>query len=337
MASTSLFVGTFTGANYGNHCDEKTTFVQNISIHHLAGFEGPLIVFTFAPQICTMIYLLATTILSASIFVIFKLFKRYHIDNLQAIVVNYLVAFVVGYFAYAGQAAPVKILTAEWLPLVVLLGILFICVFFLFALSSQKAGVAITAVSSKMSVIIPATGGFLFFGELVANFKIIGIVIALFAFYLTFKKEGRMVVDYKLMLLPLVLFLGTGTIDILMKYLEYTHPGDNLMLKLATIFLVAFIIGSTALVVKIATGKSSLQFRNVLAGLIIGLVNFMSTYTLFKSIEFFDSSLLFPVRNSGVVLLTALVGFFFFREQLSRINWAGILLAVLAIILIASA
>jgi drug/metabolite transporter (DMT)-like permease len=52
--------------------------------------------------------------------------------------------------------------------------------------------------------------------------------------------------------------------------------------------------------------------------------------------EYFDSSLMFPVRNTGIVVLSALAGYFVFNEKLNRTNWTGILLAVVAILLVAA-
>jgi drug/metabolite transporter (DMT)-like permease len=48
-----------------------------------------------------------------------------------------------------------------------------------------------------------------------------------------------------------------------------------------------------------------------------------------------NSSAIFPIVNIGIVLFSTLVAFFAFREKLSKLNWAGIALAVAAILLMA--
>jgi drug/metabolite transporter (DMT)-like permease len=282
-----------------------------------------------------MLYLLATTLLATSIFIIFRIFKRLGIDNLQAITANYVVAGSIGYMAYSKPFSAADVIGSPWFPLTFLVGFCFIGVFFLFALSSQKAGVAITAVSSKMSVVIPVSAGFLIFGDHLTFLKILGILVALLAFYLSFRKKDKMIISYAALALPVFLFIGTGTNDTLMKYVEYTFVNGDLLLMISTIFAVALVIGSTVLALRIISGKTRLNFKSVLAGLLLGFVNFSSTYTLFMSMEYFESSLLFPIRNTGVVTLSAFAGILFFREELSRTNWVGIALAVLAIILIA--
>ena len=47
-----------------------------------------------------------------------------------------------------------------------------------------------------------------------------------------------------------------------------------------------------------------------------------------------QTTVFFPINNIGVVLSTALLGYLFFREKLSLVNLAGIVLAIGAILLI---
>lgn len=283
-----------------------------------------------------MLYLLATTLFATLIFIVFRYFKRYGIDNLQAITANYVVAGSVGYLAYDKPFGVSDITGAPWFSWALVIGVFFIVVFFLFALSSQKAGVAITAVSSKMSVVIPAAAGFVLFSDQISVLKILGILAALLAFYFTFYRSGRMVLNYAAISLPLFIFIGTGTNDLLMKYTQhhYMAKGQELLM-VSTIFLVSLVIGLIVLLWRILRGKTRLQPKNIFAGLVLGFINFGSTYTLFKSMAFFDSSFMFPFRNTGVVLLSAFAGILLFHEKMNRANWLGIALAVLAITLIA--
>ncbi|MDA3944504.1 MAG: EamA/RhaT family transporter [Bacteroidetes bacterium] len=283
-----------------------------------------------------MLFLIATTLFSTAIFILFKLFKQNHIDNLQAIIANYIVASSIGYFAYESQFTPIDIIQAPWFKLSILIGAAFIGVFFLFALSSQKAGIAITAVSSKMSVVIPTAAGFLLFNELLNPQKIIGIILALIALYLALYKKSidKLPFNIKLIILPLLIFVGTGVNDLLMKIADYYYLQNDVLLLVSTIFAIALIIGLSILIFNLLRGKTKLRGRNFIAGTLLGLVNFGSTYFLFRSLEIFDSSYLFPIRNTGVVGLSALTAFLIFGEKLEKINWLGIILAIIAIVTI---
>lgn len=281
-----------------------------------------------------MAFLIASILFSASILVLFRYFKQWGIDNLQAIIVNYVVAAAIGFASHEGASSLGIIVEKPWFPVSIILGILFIGVFFLFALSSQVAGVAITAVASRMSVVIPVTAAFLLFDETATLTKIFGIALALPAFYLTFKKKRNEKVAFLTLLLPLAIFIGTGSNDLLMKYTEYHYLQDDLFQLLAVVFTLSLVIGVIILLVRVVLGKTVLQTKNIAAGLALGMVNFYSTYFMFRSMEYFDSSVMFPVLNIGVVSLAAFSDAFLFNEKFSTANRIGIGLALLAIVLI---
>ena len=83
-------------------------------------------------------------------------------------------------------------------------------------------------------------------------------------------------------------------------------------------------------------GKEKLNFRSALAGTGLGILNWYSTYYFLVSLSYFDVSFYVPVFSVSIVLISALIGYFIFKEKLSRINIAGIILAAAAIILMAS-
>ncbi len=281
-----------------------------------------------------MAFLIASILFSASILVLFRYFKQWGIDNLQAIIVNYVVAATIGFASHEGASSLGIIVEKPWFPVSIILGILFIGVFFLFALSSQVAGVAITAVASRMSVVIPVTAAFLLFDETATLTKIFGIALALPAFYLTFKKKRNEKVAFLTLLLPLAIFIGTGSNDLLMKYTEYHYLQDDLFQLLAVVFTLSLVIGVIILLVRVVLGKTVLQTKNIAAGLALGMVNFYSTYFMFRSMEYFDSSVMFPVLNIGVVSLAAFSDALLFNEKFSTANRIGIGLALLALVFI---
>ena len=47
-----------------------------------------------------------------------------------------------------------------------------------------------------------------------------------------------------------------------------------------------------------------------------------------------ESSQIFPIVNMGVIVMTAVSGIILFRQKLSKGNWYGILLAIVAIAMI---
>jgi len=136
-----------------------------------------------------LIYLLLSIAASSLIFVIFKLFARYKINTLQAIVVNYCIAFATGIITYRGDTTVIEAIDSQWFYGALALGFVFISVFNLMAITTQNSGLSVVSVATKMSVIIPITFGILYYKESVAFLKILGIALALLAVYLASTQE----------------------------------------------------------------------------------------------------------------------------------------------------
>ncbi|MDD3875051.1 MAG: DMT family transporter [Bacteroidales bacterium] len=284
-----------------------------------------------------MLYLLLAIAQSTLIVVLFKLFTRYKIDNLQAIVTNYLVASALGFLLSTGFGGVKDIHAQQWLPYALLCGFFLMFVFNIFALSAQKVGMAITAVSSKMSVVIPVLFGFLLFKENLSLLKIAGIITAMLAFFLTFWKKEKVKIKGIYWFITFILFFGTGTNDFLLNYAERQFLNGDVMYFLATAFLISLFFGLIFISLKSIIIPQVIELKNIFAGVILGLLNFGSTLHFLMAMGYFESSVFFPVFNVSIVAIAALIGFFIFHEPLTKVNWMGILLATLAIVAMAIA
>lgn len=285
-----------------------------------------------------MMYLLFALLFSTLIMVNFKLYPRLGIDALQAIVVNYLTAFVCGILS-AGSPDPEALTVSSWFYTALLSGFFLITVFFVFSRSAARAGIAITSVSSKMSVIIPVLLGLLLFGENAGVMRLLGIVLAFPAFILIFSQRGReQKVSKAFYILPVLLFLGNGTNDSLLKYAEfhYLRSDSDMVHYLVVAFGTSLLLGSLFILFRLLNGKYRLSWRNLPAGIILGLLNWYSTYFFLAGLSVVDVSIFIPVFNLGIVVLGSLTGILVFREKIRWINAIGYLTACLAIYLIVS-
>jgi len=281
-----------------------------------------------------MIYLLLAILTSTSIVVTFKLFKSFNISVLQAITINYLTASGFGFLTNENTFQFAQLPNQPWFGSALIVGITLIVAFNLYALSAQHAGIAITAISSRMSVVIPVVFGFLLFGDTTGWLRFTGILVALVAFYFTSKKGGIERLDARYVYLPVFLFLAFGANDTMLKVAEHFFITDDFTLFLATAFLAALVPGALILIFKWQSGNEKFHFKNVIAGIILGILNWYSTLYFLKGIDIYEVSVFVPAFNIGIVVLASLTGYLFFKEKLSSHNIAGIFLAILAIILL---
>lgn len=283
-----------------------------------------------------MIWLILALLTSTLIMVCFKLFPKFGIDNLQAIATNYIVAFVAGWITVT-PSGPEQLVFSDWFPISIASGVLLMLVFLVFATSTAKVGIAITSVSSKMSVLIPVTLGFLVFGESMQALKIAGILISLPAFYFIFKRNEHFHLKSALLILPILLFLGNGTNDSLLKTAQffYLRSDNDLVNYLTAAFGIAFCIGISLVIFRSIRDKKRIEIKNVLAGILLGLLNWYSTLFFLKGLTVVDVTVFIPVFNAGIVCLGAITGLAFFKEKMGGWNIFGLGLALAAIILIA--
>ena len=286
-----------------------------------------------------MIYLILAILFSSLIFVVMRLFKRFQLDNHQALAWNYATAAGIG-IAISAVNGPVTFPSSEpWFPLSVLTGFWFILTYVLMTISSQRSGVTVTSLSSKLSVVIPTLFGILILKENLGLLPAIGIVLALAALFLVVggrkkgeaKAEGTSVL---IALLPLFIFFGTGIGDVLMKITEGANHSDDVTPMVGFIYFVSFLFSLMLLGYDLIRGTLKWRWKNALGGIVLGGVNFFSTFAVYHAMRVFDNVVLFPVYNIGVVSLTALAGWVLFKEKLTWKNYLGLALAIIAVVLI---
>lgn len=286
-----------------------------------------------------MIYLLLAVTASTLILISFKIFERLGIDSFTAITVNYIIGAAFGYNSIGWNVSPATIVSSNWFMMSVLTGLILITGFVLFSLSAQKAGVAITAISSRMAVIISVLLGIVVWGDHAGYIKMLGVGLAMLAFFLTFKKGTPDKPGLSILLLPLAVFLFMGLNDMVLKVTQYYFIGEEnepeQVRYAATAFLFGFMIGMPVLIYRSLCKKVTIRIKSIASGILLGLLNWFSTFYLLKGLGVMEVSVFIPLLNIGVVSISSVVGFFIFREKLSPVNWTGVALAMLAIVLIA--
>ena len=280
-------------------------------------------------------FLLLSILSSCSINLIFKGFHLFDINRFAAIVVNYLVCFITG-LLLSGPIPFASASEASGFYWVLALGGFFVLIFYFMALTTHHLGVSVNAVSSKMAMVIPIFLAFVVFKEEVKPLFIPGLLAALTSIYLISSKKG-MHLDRKHFIYPVLVFAGSGIIDFSLKWFQSQMDGQLSMSHLSmTIFLAAFSVGLLVTLIRRFTGHYDWSYKNILAGIVLGVPNYFSIFFLLKALEGFDteSALVFSLNNLSIVLLSSLLSVLLFKEHLNRSNRWGLGLAIIAILLI---
>ena len=286
-----------------------------------------------------MIEITLTIVTFSLMLIIFKYFEIFKVNNLQAIIVNYITAGVLALVAdgsvLTNNFSITNLFQSTFIYYALIIGVLFIITFNLIAFGTQKIGIAITTVSNKMSMIIPVLIGLFVFKEDKNFLKLIGIVLAILAIFFSCSKNGKLSFDKKYLPVIILVFIGQGIADSTLKWAqEFAINASNNNVFFATTFFTAAFSGT--LFMMIQQRKITVTLRSLLWGVILGIPNYFTLYFFVEALSagVFESSQVFPIVNMGVIVLTAVMGIILFREHLSKSNWMGILLALIAISLI---
>lgn len=284
-----------------------------------------------------MIYLFLSIFFSTLILVVFRLFTRFKVNTFQAIVFNYIVAFIVGFGLYGSMWSNALIHQGAWLPFAFIIGVLFISLFLIMGKSAQENGIGITSVTVKMSLAIPVALAIYIYAESVYLAKILGVIAALVGvFLITYQKKSEKKAKNGNYWFLIVLFLGSGALDTLLNYVEKKALGDLSPALFSAIgFGIAGCIGLLVLSIALILGKQQLKLKNIIAGIFLGVPNYFSIYFLIMAIrEPMDDSITYALNNLGIVMVSFAFGIIFFKESVTRLKIIGGVVALVAILLL---
>lgn len=278
-----------------------------------------------------MLYLLLSVICSVAVGVIFKIARKWSTNAKQIVLFNYLFALLL---CYAVFSPDVTAITAE-APFLLYggLGILLPVVFLFLITSIKNIGIVKTDAAQRLSLFVSILAAWLLFKEVFSITKLIGITIGFLSLFCVLNKTAdNTKSDLKY---PILVFFGFGIIDILFKKVA-AFTAIPYTTSLFVIFSIAFFCMIGVVLYEMIVQKKIFQLNNLLFGLLVGGFNFGNILFYLKAHQAFSTnpSTVFAGMNMGVILLGSIVGILVFKEKLSKLNYFGLVLALLSIVFI---
>ena len=278
-----------------------------------------------------MLFLILSIICSVTVGVLFKVSRRYAVSPIQIIAWNYVFALFFCYFSFSPDLTTLGT-SSPW-GIYIPIGILLPSIFIFLAASIKQVGIVKTDAAQRLSLFIPILAAWLIFKENFNILKIIALLIGLPALLLILAKPSEKAENK--WIYPAVVLLGFGVIDILFKQIAL-YTSLPYTTSLFVIFGIALLIMIGAVVYDVVGCKTPLNIRNIIFGGLVGIFNFGNILFYLKAHKAFveNPSTVFAGMNMGVIVTGSLVGIFVFREKLTPMNYLGLFLALVAIILI---
>tara|TARA_B110000305_G_scaffold102546_1_gene115345 strand:- start:2589 stop:3461 length:873 start_codon:yes stop_codon:yes gene_type:complete len=288
-----------------------------------------------------MINLIITITTFSAMVMLFKYFDKIGVNNLTAITFNYFTAGILALFSYRVENSIIELKSNINLNLLIcslIVGVLFIMTFNLYAFTAQKIGITLSTIANKMSMIIPILIGLILFKEEVTMIKVIGIFLALGAIIFSSKedKKSKKLSQVNMLILSL-LFIGQGLADGILNWAQKNIlNSDNMNLFFTLTFLSAGLAGGLYIFYKIKTSNFKMNKKSILWGIILGIPNYLTLLYFIKSLknDLFSSYQVFPIVNIGVIVLCTILSVILFKEKVSFYKWIGVGFGILAISLI---
>jgi len=287
-----------------------------------------------------MIFVLLSAICSVLVSVLLKIARPRGIDTAQAITWNYLAASALCLLLLKPPMASLQQSGAPWASLLAL-AIILPSLFLVLAASVRAAGIVRTDIAQRLSLLLSLAAAFLFFGEQTVPLKIAGLALGLLAVVGILARPSVHTTSSpdsaRMWPSLLAVWIGFAFVDVLLKHIS--AAGTPFAASLQVSFVLAFIGMLVWQGIRVMQGKTKLSARNLIAGLLLGLVNFGNIifYVMAHRSMPGQPAVIFASMNIGVVVLGTLVGAFGFGEKLSWLNRAAIALAIVSIGLIAMA
>jgi len=283
-----------------------------------------------------MILILAAALSSVLVSILLKNLKRKGYQPLQMIAWNYASASLLCFLWFQPDIQHVSIQHTPWW-LIIALGIILPSIFLCLAKSLEYAGIVKTELAQRLSVVLSLLAAYFLFHEQFNALKLWGIGLGIFAVLFVLFGQMNSFSNHqsrKAIFALLSVWCGYAAVDILLKYTS--SLGLQFTLTLNLIFITAFILSISYLLVQ---KNQKWQFKSTLAGLVLGVLNFLNIALYVKAhILLKDSpAIVFASMNILVVLLGIVSGVILYKEKLKWPTIWGILLGISGVICLASA
>ncbi len=281
------------------------------------------------------LYLLLSSFCSLTVAHLLKLTEVKKLRTLNALTVNYLVAtvfaFIVG--SWEGSRGNFTSQSLYFYLFCIIVGAFFIGNFVAYAKSVHANGVGVTIASMRLSLLVPVMISVFFYAEFLGSVKILAIILVFGAMVLLIPRKKRVTIGkIDASWLLLIVFLLSGFADASLKiYQEDFSLNISELHFMGIIFLAAFAIG---FVLCLFRDGPLIKKEEFLLGASIGIPNLYSSIFLIYALESISGAVAFPVVNALNVLGGTFLGLLIWSDRVSKEQWGGIVIAIIAIMLL---
>ena len=276
-----------------------------------------------------MIYLILAVASSAVLSIVMRISGAKVHGKVSMLAVNYLVCLIMA-IAFAGGCSFFP--KTQGMGLTGLLGtvngILYVSGFVLYQLNIRKNGVVMSTTFMKLGLLVPMILSIFLFGEMPQWLQWIGFCLALAAIRIINYEKDTTVVASKAALIFLLLVGGiTDAMAKIYNFYGNTALSEQFLLytfSAAVIFCVLWALAK----------KEPFGLKEIGYGILVGVPNYFAARFLLKAVEKLPAVIVYPTYCVGTIIIVTLAGLCIFKEKLSKKQWLGMGVILVALILL---
>lgn len=280
------------------------------------------------------VFICLSAICSVSIAHFLKTVEFKKMDTVRVLTVNYVVAATIAFLTPGGAGIDIQL--NETLPALILaavVGVIFIVNFFIYSKSVSKNGVGISVAAMRMSLLVPVLLSTLWYLEFLQIRQWVGVGTVFIALFLLLPNKRRMIREpMSTAWLLVLLFVGTGLGDGSLKVFEVDFSSQLTKEQfMGTVFFSAMLVGLTVI---LASGKFSFKRQEIFMGIAVGIPNLYSAIFLIEALERMNGAVVYSSVNILTVMGATVLGLARWGDRLTPIQWWGIVLTIISILLL---
>ena len=185
---------------------------------------------------------------------------------------------------------------------------------------ANNIGVTVTSVAKQIVHGYSGDAAILLYHDSFTFLNVIAVLLALAAVFLASLTEKSHAKHMEMtgLLLAFLIFLGSGTGDSLVNYASVKlMRADEFNSFNLVLFSFASLCGIVVLIFQSIYLKRTVPLKAVAGGILLGIPNYFSLLFIIKALHVpgWKSSVVFPINNMGIVVLTAICAFILFRKN----------------------
>jgi len=277
-----------------------------------------------------MVSLCLAVLSSSLVSIVMRLSSDKVRNNLGMLTMNYIVcALLSGLFggfqgifdlSRAGMGTTIALGTVN--------GALYLAGFVLMQMNVRKNGVVLSSIFQKLGLLVTLVISVFVYHEVPDLLQGSGFVLAVAAIILMNYQKGASNVGSRAGLIGML--LACGMADAMSKI--FTESGAA-ALEGQFLFFTFAVAMALCFVFMVSKGQR-IGAGEALYGIAIAVPNFFSSKFLLGALEELSAVIVYPVFSVGTILAVTLAGVLAFRERLSRRQWIGIGVILVALVLL---